>query len=180
MMMMRCTGVTIELLVVGKLKNQFNYIHEGVAEYIKRLSPYCKIIITELPEEPIKQGMTEEQIKQKEAERILAYLPEDAYWVALSERGTSYTSPQFAQQLWQRHPAVQSGNQTSRGCVNRNQTRMIWIVGGPLGLATRVIDQSHWQVSLSSLTFPHPMVRLVWAEQVYRAFRILNNEPYHK
>ena len=180
MMMMRCTGVTLELLVVGKLKNQFNYIHEGVGEYIKRLSPYCKVIITELPEEPIKQGMTEEKIKQKEAERILAYLPEDAYWVALSERGIAYTSPQFAQQLWQRHPAVQSGNQTSRGCVNRNQTRMIWIVGGPLGLATRVIDQSHWQVSLSSLTFPHPMVRLVWAEQVYRAFRILNNEPYHK
>ncbi|MCX5920522.1 MAG: 23S rRNA (pseudouridine(1915)-N(3))-methyltransferase RlmH, partial [Candidatus Melainabacteria bacterium] len=124
MMMMRCTGVTIELLVVGKLKNQFAYIHEGVAEYVKRLSPYCKVTITELAEEPIKQGMTDEKIKQKEAERILAYLPEDAYWVALTERGSGYTSQQFAQELWQRHPAVHAGNQTSRGCANRNQTRM--------------------------------------------------------
>jgi 23S rRNA (pseudouridine1915-N3)-methyltransferase len=180
MMMMRCTGVTIELLVVGKLKNQFNYIHEGVCEYVKRLSPYCKVTITEIAEEPIKQGMTEEIIKQREAERIRGYLPESAYWVALTERGKHYTSPQFAQELWQRHPAVNARNQTSRGCTNRNQTRMIWVVGGPLGLAASVIDQSHWQVSLSSLTFPHPMVRLVWVEQIYRAFRILNNEPYHK
>lgn len=175
--MMRCSGVTVELLVVGKLKQQFNYIHEGVATYLKRLAPYCKVIITELAEEPIKQGMTPEQIKHKEGERILSYLPEEAYWVALSERGSTYTSQQFATEFWQRHPAV---NQTTRGCTNRNQTRMIWIVGGPLGLASTVLDQVSWQVSLSKLTFPHPMVRLIWAEQLYRTFRILNNEPYHK
>jgi rRNA large subunit m3Psi methyltransferase RlmH len=88
---------------------------------IKRLSPYCKVTITELAEEPIKQRMHKPQ-----------------------------------------------PNPYDMGC------------GGVLGLAASVIDQSHWQVSLSSLTFPHPMVRLVWVEQIYRAFRIPNNEPYHK
>jgi 23S rRNA (pseudouridine1915-N3)-methyltransferase len=173
--------LVIELLVVGKLKQQFDYLQVGVAEYIKRLTPFCKIIITELPETAIKPGKTDQAIKDDEAKRILQYLPDASVCVALTERGQQLDSRAFAKALASWHPALSGGlNPSPSGGRGREATRMIWVVGGPLGLSELVLQRANWQVSLSALTFPHPLVRLIVLEQLYRAFKILRNEPYHK
>jgi 23S rRNA pseudoU1915 N3-methylase RlmH len=113
------------------------------------------------------------------------------YVVALTEHAKPLGSPAFAQELAQRHPGLnphsfpkqaylkQGGHGSSTGAMS-GKPHMVFIVGGANGLAPRILALADWHLSLSPMTFPHQMVRLLWIEQVYRAFRILNGEPYHK
>jgi 23S rRNA (pseudouridine1915-N3)-methyltransferase len=171
--------ISVELLCMGKLKGgQHAYLQDGFAQYAERLKPYCKLIVTELPDEKIKPSHTTQDVQTLEGQRILKYLDaHPAYVVVLTEHAKPTDSPQFAEAFYQRHPGL---NSLSRGKHSGERPHLIFIIGGATGLSSAVLARADWKLSLSPMTFPHLMVRLLWVEQLYRAFRILNNEPYHK
>lgn len=157
----------ISLICVGKLKEK--YLSAGVEEYAKRLGSYCSLEILELPDEktPDKAGEAlEEIIKKKEGERILKAIKEDSYCIALAIEGKQLTSVELAEKL------------DSLG-VN-GTSHISFIIGGSLGLAPEVLKRADYQLSFSRMTFPHQLMRMILLEQIYRAYRIINNQPYHK
>ena len=157
----------IRIIAVGKIKESF--LQEGIAEYCKRLRPYVKLQINEVAEEKRPASASpaaESAAMEKEAQRILAAVPEGAYVVALDVQGRSMSSVELAETLRARELA-------GRGTV-------AFIIGGDLGLAPAVLMRCHDRLSLSKMTFTHPLARLLLLEQVYRACRITSGEPYHK
>ncbi len=152
----------IKLIVLGKFKEK--YWQEAENEYLKRLNPYAKIEITEIPEEPFRESDDRDMIKKKEAEKILKHLPDNCISIALHENAKSYTSKDFANFLDQK---------SSHG------EELVFIIGGPLGLDQSVLNKTQFQTSLSDLTFPHQMVRVILFEQIYRAATIINGKRYH-
>jgi 23S rRNA (pseudouridine1915-N3)-methyltransferase len=171
--------VSIELLCVGKLKGgQHQYIQDGFAQFAERLKPYCKLKITELADEKIKPSHTVQDVQAFEAKRILKHLDEHpSFVVVMTEHAKATDSSEFARLLGERHPGL---NSLSTGKHSASQPLMTFVIGSATGLDASVLARADWLLSLSPMTFPHLMVRLLWIEQVYRAFRILNNEPYHK
>jgi len=156
----------IQILCIGKIKDA--YISSGIAEFEKRLRPYGKIFITELAEVKIPENASvseELRVKEKEGELILANTKEGFLKIALDPNGTSLSSEEFADVF---RDAKLSGK------------NLCFIIGGPLGLSPELLKSAEKKLSLSRMTFTHPMTRLILLEQVYRAFRILNGEPYHK
>ena len=156
----------IQILCIGKIKD--TYISSGIAEFEKRLRPYGKIIITELAEVKIPENASvseELRVKEREGELILANAKEGFMKIALDPNGTSLSSEEFADVF---RDAKLSGK------------NLCFIIGGPLGLSPELLKSAEKKLSLSRMTFTHPMTRLILLEQVYRAFRILNGEPYHK
>lgn len=175
----------IQLLCVGRLKGNFKYLQTGIDEYIKRLSPYAKVSVVEVADETIAPSITDEQVKDIEGDRLLAHMERSqargGLVVALSERGEAMDSESFSRRLMQRLDGGDRGTNPPNGGIPLTSAGpMIVVVGGPLGLSQRVIDRANWVVSLSPMTFPHTMVRLILLEQLYRAFRIARNESYHK
>jgi 23S rRNA (pseudouridine1915-N3)-methyltransferase len=166
----------IQIVVVGKLKGGFSYLQAGIDDYLQRLRPFAKVTFVEVPDEPIRPSVTDEQVMAREGERILPYIQRSRYAVALSERGEQLGSEQFAKAWLDRV----SANTSSGGMPEGGGGPIIVIVGGPLGLHPSVLNQCQWTVSLSKMTFPHPLVRLILLEQLYRAFKIQRGEPYHK
>ena len=145
----------ITLVTVGKIKEK--YFRDALAEYEKRLSRYCKLEIISVEDEKTPDGAgkaLEEQIKKKEAQRLLRYIREDAYVITLEIGGKMYDSEGF------------SG--------------MIEQLGGSLGLHEDVTERADLAVSFSKMTFPHQLMRVILLEQIYRAYRIIHREPYHK
>ena len=157
----------ITIIAVGKLKEKF-YI-DAVAEYEKRLSRYCKLEIVQVEDEktPDKMGTAlDETVKRKEAERILKYLKEDAYVVTLEIQGNSYDSEGFAGQV--------------EKLATQGVSHIQFVIGGSLGLHEEICKKADLAVSFSKMTFPHQLMRVILLEQIYRAYRIINGEPYHK
>lgn len=157
----------ITIICVGRIKEKF--YRDAIDEYAKRLSKYCKLEIVEVADEktPDKASPAEEeQIKLKEAERILTKIKEDAYVCTLEILGKKYTSESFAGMLEQ---AAISG-----------KSHIAFVIGGSLGLHSSVLKRSNQAVSFSDMTFPHQLMRVILCEQIYRAYRIINREPYHK
>lgn len=157
----------ITLITVGKIKESF--YREAVSEYRKRLSRYCSLEIKEAEDERTAERMSDtekEQILKKEGERIAKLLPENAYLVTLEIEGKSYTSEAFAQEI--------------EGLRVRGQSHIAFVIGGSLGLHNTIKKRADLAVSFSEMTFPHQLMRVVLLEQLYRAFRIINGEPYHK
>ncbi len=157
----------ITLICVGKLKEK--YLVQGVDEYVKRLSRYCSLEIIELMDEktPDHGGEAlEEQIKRKEGERILKVLKEDAYCIALAIEGNMLSSEELADRI-------------DRLGVN-GTSHICFIIGGSLGLSDEVLKRADYLLSFSRMTFPHQLMRMILLEQVYRSYRIMNNQPYHK
>lgn len=157
----------IRIIAVGKIKEK--YLQEGIAEYDKRLHPYAKVQIVEIPEEkrPVAASpATEAAAMQKEGDRILSAIPEGAFVVVLAVNGTLLSSEDLAREFgkWE--------------LAGKNQ--VAFVIGGDLGLSPAVGARADLRLSLSKMTFTHPMARLLLLEQVYRAFRILRGEPYHK
>ena len=171
----------IQFITVGKLKGGFKYIQPGIDDYLKRLRSYCKVEIIEVPDETITSTRPPEQVMAKEAERLQPYIDRAAVVVALSERGKAIDSEAFSRMLFDRlNLSGKSTNPSNGGRLNPGSESMIFLVGGALGLAPSILNQADWILSLSPLTFPHPLVRLIFLEQLYRAFKIIRNEPYHK
>jgi 23S rRNA (pseudouridine1915-N3)-methyltransferase len=173
-------GWQFVLATVGKPPKNHDYLDAGWAMYYKRLAHRCNISLVEVPEAAIRPSRTSAQVKEEEAQRLFPLMATAQCVVALHETGQRYTSPAFAAALGKRLEGLSGQNTSARGGGSSGSTGMLWIVGGPLGLASSVLDKADWVVSLSDMTLPHPMVRLLWIEQIYRAFRLLNNEPYHK
>lgn len=157
----------ITIVCVGKIKEKF--YRDAIAEYEKRLSKYCKFEIIEVGDEktPDKaSALEEEQIKEKEASRILSKIKDDAYVCTLEIAGKRFSSEGFAN--WIEQAAI-SG-----------KSSIVFVIGGSLGLHQSVLARSNQALSFSDMTFPHQLMRVILSEQVYRAFRIIHKEPYHK
>jgi 23S rRNA (pseudouridine1915-N3)-methyltransferase len=157
----------IHIIAVGKVKEPF--LRDGIAEYEKRLRPYLKLRIVEIPEEKRPQPAPPAAgaaAMEKEGQRILAAIPDGSLVAALDIGGRGLTSREFAASL--------------RAWELAGRNPVAFILGGDLGLAPQVLDRSDLRLSLSPMTFTHPMARFILLEQVYRACRINSGEPYHK
>ncbi len=154
--------LNIHIIAVGKLKD--SYVKTVQAEYLKRLKPYGKITVTELPEEPFRTQADWVKVKQREAAKILTLINPQDIVIALHETGVEYTSIAFADFLK----------------TNSEQgQRLVLIIGGPLGLDTSILQKARTHLSLSKLTFTHQMVRPLLLEQLYRAATIIAHKQYH-
>ena len=157
----------ITLLTVGKIKE--SYLEAGIREYVKRLSRYCKLEILELPDEKTLEGAgaaEEAAVRAREGGRILKAIREDAYVIALAIEGKSLDSVELSQKL------------DNLGISGRSH--IVFVIGGSLGLSQAVMERADEAISFSRMTFPHQLMRVILLEQVYRRFRIMNGEPYHK
>ncbi len=155
--------MNIELLVVGKTDT--STIDELVRIYQNRLSHYVKFSITTLPDIKRGKAFSAKQHNAAEAELLLAQMQPSDYVVLLDERGTHHSSMEFASWLEKR---MAGGGR-----------RLLFVVGGPFGFAESVYERANSKISLSRMTFTHQFIRVIFTEQLYRAFTILNNEPYH-
>lgn len=157
----------ITILSVGKLKEK--YLKKGIEEYTKRLGAYTKISIVEVPDEKAPENLSEaemEQVKDKEGERLLAKIPDNAYVFTLAIQAKERTSESFAKEIEQ--------------LMIHGKSKIIFVIGGSLGLSDNVMKRSNESISFGKMTYPHQLMRLILVEQIYRAFRIMRNEPYHK
>lgn len=157
----------ITIVCVGKIKESF--YTQAIAEYAKRLSGYCKLDIVELNDEKTPDNSSEQQnmrIKDKEGERILSAIKEDAFVIALAIEGKMLDSVELSQKI----DSLAIG-----GASN-----ITFVIGGSLGLSHNVLNRADYKLSFSKMTFPHQLMRVILLEQIYRAFRIMKNEPYHK
>lgn len=157
----------ITVLTVGKLKEKF--FTEAVAEYSKRLSKYCKLEILEVADEktPEKASQAEEeQIKEREGVRLLKYIPGSAYVLALAIEGKEMDSVAFSKKI--------------ENLGMEGKSHLIFLIGGSLGLSDIVLQRANEKISFSKMTFPHQLMRVILLEQIYRGYRIMKGEPYHK
>ena len=157
----------ITLITVGKIKEKF-YV-QAIREYCKRLSRYCKLEIVEVADEKTPDHASETvetQIKDKEGERILKALKDDSYVIALAIEGKMRSSEELAARI----------EQLGIG----GESHLVFIIGGSLGLSKAVLDRADEKLSFSAMTFPHQLMRVILLEQIYRSYRIIHNEPYHK
>ena len=157
----------ITLITVGKIKEK--YLKDAIAEYTKRLSKYCKLEIIEVADEKTPDNaseVVEHAIRVKEAERILRYIKDDAYVITLEINGKQLSSEELADKI------DKLGVQGT--------SHIIYIIGGSIGLGEDVLKKSDFALSFSKMTFPHQLMRVILLEQVYRSYRIISGEPYHK
>ena len=155
--------MNIRLLVVGKTDEK--YLQEGIEIYVKRLKHYVNFELMVIPALKDQKGASPEDIKSRESTLILKQLEKSDRVVLLDEHGTEHTSVGFSQYIQKQ--------------MNAGVRNLTFVIGGAYGFAQEVYEAAHDKVSLSKMTFNHQMVRLFFAEQLYRAFTILRNEPYH-
>lgn len=159
--------MNITVISVGKLKEK--YLKEAIQEYATRLTKYCKLDIIEVPDEKAPENMSpaqEEIVKQKEGQAILRTIKDDTYVMALAIQGKQLSSEKFAELI--------------NGLGIRGKSNLAFVIGGSLGLSEEVLKRADYHLSFSAMTFPHQLMRVILLEQVYRGFRIIRGEPYHK
>lgn len=157
----------IQITAVGKLKE--DYLREGIAEYLKRLTTMAKVKIIEVADEKLPPGDAEalvNQAKEAEGERLLAALPKNSYHIALDMRGKNISSPELARLI---EELALSG-----------RSQLAFTIGGSAGLSKQVLDSADYILSFGQLTYPHQLMRLMLLEQIYRALKINRGETYHK
>ncbi len=157
----------ITILCVGKVKEKF--YRDAIGEYQKRLSRYCKLEIVEVTDEKTPDGASEtveKQIKEKEGNRILSKIREEDYVIALAIDGKMPDSVELSKNIQQ--------------LGVRGKSSIVFVIGGSLGLSKEVLKRADEKLSFSKMTFPHQLMRVILLEQVYRSYRIMNGEPYHK
>jgi len=159
--------VNITIVSVGKLKEK--YLKMGIDEYVKRLGGYAKMDLVEVPDEKAPEQLSEAEmdiVKKKEGERILAKISPDAYVIALAINGKMKTSEQMAADI--------------ESLMTYGKSKIAFVIGGSLGLHEDVLKRADEQQSFGKMTLPHQLMKLVLVEQIYRSFRIMKGEPYHK
>ncbi|MHB8062757.1 MAG: 23S rRNA (pseudouridine(1915)-N(3))-methyltransferase RlmH [Ruminiclostridium sp.] len=157
----------ITIAAVGRLKER--YLKDGISEYIKRLSRFTDIEVIEVDDEHAPESLSaaqESQVKYREAERLLKRVKDGSYIILLDLAGEQLDSQGFSAKL---ESIMLSGS-----------SHITFIIGGSLGLDQSLINAAKYRISLSKMTFPHQLARLILLEQVYRAFKIMKNETYHK
>ena len=159
----KSSNMKITLAVIGK--TEVGFVRQGIDEYVKRLQHYVPFNIQYIGDVKGTRNMSEPQQKTAEGKQLLGALETSDYVVLLDEHGTERTSMDYSQWLERR---MASGSK-----------RLVFVVGGPYGFSPEVYDRANEKISLSKMTFPHELVRLIFVEQLYRAFTILRHEPYH-
>lgn len=157
----------ITLVTVGKIKEKF--LEQAIAEYSKRLGKYCKLEIVQVADEKTPDGassVVEEKIKEKEGERILGQIKDGAYVIALAIDGDMLDSVELSDKI----------NKLGISGVSH----IVFVIGGSLGLSGEVLKRADYKLSFSRMTFPHQLMRVILLEQIYRSYRIICKEPYHK
>jgi 23S rRNA (pseudouridine1915-N3)-methyltransferase len=157
----------ITIIAVGKIKEK--YLAEGLAEYLKRLEPFARVKIIEIDDEKCSSapGTAEiEQVKEVEGRKILTAMAEDTYYIALDMHGLMWKSAELAAHI------------SSLGLAGQN--RIGFIIGGSHGLASAVLARADMKLSFGKMTYPHQLMRRILCEQIYRSFKIIRGEPYHK
>lgn len=160
-------NMKITILCVGKVKEKF--YRDAIDEFSKRLIRYCKLEVIEVNDEKTDEQASENEIrliKEKEGERLLKNIKEDAYVITLCIDGKQLDSEELSEKI--EKLGIQ-GN-----------SHIYFVIGGSLGLADAVINRADYKLSFSKMTFPHQLMRVILLEQIYRSYRIMNNEPYHK
>ena len=158
--------LTVNVICVGKIKE--TYLKDAINEYTKRLSKYCKINIIELQDEKVPDKMNENiinDIKNIEAEKMLPYLKKDTYCICLDLKGKEISSEEFSEKIQD---------------ISNISSSITFIIGGTLGIGEKVLNLSKEQICFSRMTFPHQLIRVFLLEQIYRGFKIANNETYHR
>lgn len=156
-------NMKISLLVVGKTVH--SYLNQGIDEYTKRISRYCPFSIQYIADAKTTKSLSQEQQKQLEGDNIAAALDKSDYVVLLDEHGKEFTSVDFSTYIERKMQSVPK--------------RLVFIIGGPYGFSKEIYGRANEKISLSKMTFPHDLIRLVFTEQLYRAFSIIHHEPYH-
>lgn len=156
--------MNIKIIAVGKIKEQ--YLKDAIKEYEKRLAPFCSFSIVEIQAEQINDESLCEKYKELEADRILQTIKQGSYIITLEIKGKMFSSEMFAQKI--------------KDISNEGINDVSFIIGGANGLHQKVTNISNLKLSFSSMTFTHQMIRLLLIEQIYRAFKINANEPYHR
>lgn len=157
----------VTALTVGKIKEP--YLRAALEEYAKRLGKYCKLKIVEVADEKTPDapdGAQAELVLKKEGERLLKSLPRDAYVITLEIAGQQLSSEQFARKI--------------DSLAVQGVSHIAFVIGGSLGLGKNILEKSDYALSFSKMTFPHQLMRVILLEQVYRSYRIIKGEPYHK
>ncbi len=157
----------ITIVCVGKIKEKF--YRDALAEYTKRLSRYCSLTITEVADEKTKEQASETEcaiIKDREGERILKSIRDDGYVIALAIDGKNLDSVELSEKI------------DKLGLSGKSN--VYFVIGGSLGLSDAVMKRADYKLSFSRMTFPHQLMRVILLEQIYRSYRIINHEPYHK
>ena len=157
----------ITIVAMGKLKGK--YLKEGISEYSKRLSRFCELQIIEVEDEQAPENLSvsqEEQVKRREAERIIKRVKEGSVLIVLDLKGKKLSSEEFSDKL--------------NSFFISGKSHITFVIGGSLGLDEELVRKADFSLSLSDMTFPHQLARLILVEQIFRAFKILNNETYHK
>ena len=158
--------LTINIICVGKLKEKF--FKDAIDEYSKRLSKYCKLNIIELPDEKIPEKTNpniENEIKTKECNNIINHIKKDSYVISLDLTGKQLSSEEFSKNIEN---------------ISMQSSQITFIIGGSLGLTDKVLSMSNQKICFSKMTFPHQLIRVFLLEQIFRAFKISNNETYHR
>ena len=157
----------IRIVTVGKIKEK--YLNDGIAEYAKRLSRYCKLTFCQVTDEKTPDKASDalnEQIKNTEAQRLMKQIREQDYVIALALDGKMLDSIELSQKI-------------SRLGVE-GKSSIAFVIGGSLGLGDEVLRRADYKLSFSKMTFPNQLKQMILLEQIYRSYRIMNNEPYHK
>ena len=155
----------INIICIGKIKEV--YLKDAINEYSKRLSKYCVLCITELPDKPIPEKLNlslEKQIKDFESEQIISHIPKNSYTICLDLTGKSFSSEDFANKI---------------SDLQNTNSSITFIIGGSLGMNEKLKNICDEKICFSKMTFPHQLIRLFLLEQIFRSFKINNNEKYH-
>ncbi len=159
--------MNIKIISVGKIKEK--YLRLGIEEFAKRLSKYCSLELIEVDDEKAPENLSEKEmtmIKDKEGDKILTKIKDSAYVIALVIDGKMLSSEELAERI--------------NELAVTGKSNIVFVIGGSLGLSDDVLKRADYKLSFSKMTFPHQMMKLILLEQVYRAYRIIKGEPYHK
>ena len=157
----------IRILTVGKLKEK--YLVSGIKEYEKRLNGYCQVEMIVVLYEPIPNrasALVEEQIKNKEAKKLVEKIKKDDYVIVLDLHGKQLGSVELSKHI--------------ESCMLHGKSTIDFVIGGSLGLGQDIIERADFRLCFSKMTFPHQLMKLILMEQIYRSFKIMKNETYHK
>lgn len=159
--------MNIYIISVGKIKEK--YLKDAIAEYSKRLTRYCRLEVIEVADEKTPDNASEKeelQIKEKEGAAILKHVKDNMHVVALDLKGKMLSSEEFSKYIGD--------------CGINGESNIAFIIGGSLGLSKEVLKRADYSLCFSKMTFPHQLMRVILLEQLYRGYRILSGEPYHK
>ena len=153
--------VTINIICTGKIKEK--YLKDAIDEYSKRLSKFCKLNILEIPDKS--NPSIENEIKNIEGENVISHLKKDTCVICLDLKGKQFSSEEFAQDIQD---------------ISMLHSNITFIIGGSLGMSEKLLNLANQKICFSKMTFPHQLIRVFLLEQIYRAFKIINGENYHK